>query len=64
MDEKNELVYFMGMKDTPLEKHLYVIGLLLKLFSPDILNKLAYVGLFISYIMNEKFRTSLISDWK
>ncbi|KAK9882150.1 hypothetical protein WA026_019667 [Henosepilachna vigintioctopunctata] len=27
VDEKKELVYFMGLKETPLEKHLYVVSL-------------------------------------
>ncbi|XP_041356250.1 dipeptidyl peptidase 9-like [Gigantopelta aegis] len=26
VDEKRKLVYFMGLKDTPLEKHLYVVS--------------------------------------
>merc|ERR1719354_490036 len=25
-DEKNELLYFLGLKDTPLEKHLYCVS--------------------------------------
>ncbi|TRY69188.1 hypothetical protein TCAL_12071 [Tigriopus californicus] len=27
VDHKHDLVYFMGLKDTPLEKHLYVVSL-------------------------------------
>lgn len=27
VDNERELVYFMGLKETPLEKHLYVVSL-------------------------------------
>ncbi|XP_076342792.1 dipeptidyl peptidase 9-like [Tachypleus tridentatus] len=27
VDEENELVYFIGLKDTPLERHLYVVSM-------------------------------------
>lgn len=27
VDTKRQLVYFMGLKETPLEKHLYVVSL-------------------------------------
>lgn len=27
VDAVNELVYFLGLRETPMEKHLYVVGL-------------------------------------
>jgi len=27
VDKANKLVYFVGLRDTPLEKHLYVVSL-------------------------------------
>merc|ERR1719193_1518876 len=39
-DEKNELLYFLALKDTPLEKHLYCVST----SSPDAVHRLTTLG--------------------
>lgn len=49
VDEKRELVFFHGLKDTPLEKHLYVVSL----NQPGTVKRLTTAGYSHSAQMNE-----------
>lgn len=49
LDEPRGLVYFMGLKDTPLERHLYVVGL----DRPMEVSRLTTMGCSHTVFMNE-----------
>lgn len=48
IDEHRQLVYFMGFKDTPLEKHLYVVSI----STPGVITRLTEIGFSHSVSMN------------
>lgn len=49
VDHKHHLVYFMGLKDTPLEKHLYVVSL----YQPGHIRRLTTPNFSHSVTMSE-----------
>ncbi|XP_047133219.1 dipeptidyl peptidase 9 isoform X3 [Hydra vulgaris] len=51
LDERNNLVYFLGTKDTPLEKHLYCVSLL----NPQLIERMTLLGYSHAVTLNKMF---------
>nr|XP_047133216.1 dipeptidyl peptidase 8 isoform X3 [Hydra vulgaris] len=49
LDERNNLVYFLGTKDTPLEKHLYCVSLL----NPQLIERMTLLGYSHAVTLNK-----------